>query len=160
MEFHQKKETTMQNDISFDPVLNRLVQELDERLYHLARDGRLRHGLAAMALAMHKAMTLRENHDKVAYAGDIEVLMRGVYSALAGDGTKNRHVIQKLSLGYCGLMCSYHKGDGLEIVTAFNAFRETLEKTDRSVEPAAKDVPAQDGASSDTDPPIWGPHSV
>lgn len=116
----------MQKDITDDRTLNALVGEFRERLQHLERANHLRHGLAAMALAMQQELTRGDNRGQVAHAGDIEVIMRGVYSALAGDGSRNQHVIQKLSLGYCALMCKYYPGDGLEIIAAFQKFRNVL----------------------------------
>ena len=122
----QRKENAVQEDIVNTSELHSMTVEFRERLMELNAAGLLRHGLAAMALAMQEEMTRYDNWGKVAHGSDLELIMRGVYSILASDGSKSRHATEKISLGYSSLMCSYHETKRREIAVAFAKFRELL----------------------------------
>lgn len=116
----------MQKDITNDRALHSLTEEFRERLNHLATHGYLRHGIAAMALAMQEELTRYSNWGKVAHGECFELILRGIYTGTAGTGEKDLHPIEKISLGYQSLMASYNEDRREEIVAAFKEFEKVL----------------------------------
>lgn len=117
----------MQKDIRNTKELNKLTEEFRVVLGILNEKGLLRHALAAMALAMQEEITHPDNWRRIANGDALELILRGLYSAFASDGEKDIHAMQKLSLGYSSLMCSYHEDRREEIAEAFGKFRKVLE---------------------------------
>lgn len=116
-------------DIQNDREFRELWEEFASRLRELDNKSLLRHGLAAMALAMQESMTGYDTRGKVMHADDLELIMRGMYSALCGDGRKSHHAVEKMTLGYFGLMFRYHPNPLDSLVAAADAFRAALRKS-------------------------------
>lgn len=118
----------MQENLIGDLTRHRITDEIATRLDNAAQIRLLRHTLAGMALAMQEAMSSPSNRGQLAYGSELEMIMRGVYKALAGNGSKDEYVIDTLSKGFCWLMCSYNNDRWAEIQAAFKQFEAVLKK--------------------------------
>lgn len=118
----------MQANLMGDLTRHRITKENATRLDDAAQKRLLRHTLAGMALAMQEAMSSPSNWGQLAHGSELEMIMRGMYKALVGNGSKDEYVIDTLSKGFCWLMCSYNDERRDEIQAAFKQFEAVLKK--------------------------------
>ena len=116
----------MQPDIYNDPALRDLTEKFSAMLEQMRGHDLQRQALAAMAHAMQQEPARTNDKDRPAHAGSLELIMRGVYTTLTGDGGRSPHPEQKITGGYICLMADLQEDRRSEICTAFDEFQKVL----------------------------------
>jgi hypothetical protein len=116
-----------QEDLRNNEARNELTVEFLNRLRELNDKGFLRHGLAAMALAMQEELANPRNWGQIEHGNELELMMRGIAQALVSDASQNTYTIDNLSNGYIGLMCRYRERGRKSLEMAFQTFRKVME---------------------------------
>lgn len=117
-----------QRNIFNDREISELTAKFTDILEELHKQGKIRHGLAAMAQAMQQVMTYHDYKGVVAHTESLELIMRGVYTTITGTGAFDYHPVDKLTQGYLGLMLKFNKDRHAELYKSFQVFSTLLHK--------------------------------